>query len=159
MSDQFDFKNYLFQFSLPKWVWGLIYRTPEWKTDYNAALSEAKQTNKIVFALFTGSDWCGHCISLQSEVLTSGVFLSWAAKKVVLLKLEFLKKTQLPPALVQQNQMLSNKYNVQGYPTAIGLNSDGSERGRSEGYSKGTGPQAWLIQFETNAKMNQSPAP
>jgi hypothetical protein len=61
--------------------------------------------------------------------------------------------------LVQQNEMLANKYNVKVFPTAIAINADGSERGRSVGYSKGTGPRNWLIQFETNAKMNQSPAP
>ena len=159
MKAEFDFGSFIFRPFIPKWILKLLFRIPEWKTDYNAALAEAKQSNKVVFALFTGSDWCGHCINLHNEVLTSGLFYSWADKKVVLLKLEFLKYSQLPKALVQQNKMLANKYNVKLFPTAIALNADGSERGWSVGYSKGTGAKNWLIQFETNAKMNQSPAP
>jgi thiol:disulfide interchange protein len=159
----FDFHKLLFQRYVPKWMqktWiQIFYRLPTWNTDYNTALAEGSLTKKIVFALFTGSDWCKPCINLHNEVLTSAVFCSWASLKVVLLKLEFLQSAVLPPALVAQNQMLMAKYNVQGFPSAIGLNSDGSERGRLGGYTKGMGPQAWLIQFETNAKMNQLPPP
>lgn len=159
MKVEFDFNTLMFRFFFPKWILKLFFRIPEWKTDYNAALAEAKKSNKVVFALFTGSNWCTYCKYLHKEVLTSWIFYSWADKKVVLLKLDFPKYTKLPPALVKQNQMLYNKYKVQGYPEAIGLNSDGTERGRSEGYSIGTGAKSWLIQFETKAKMNKSPGP
>lgn len=158
MKVDFDFNNLFFPF-IPDWILKLIMRIPEWKTDYNVALAEAKQNKKVVFALFTGSDWCSYCIYLHKEVLTSPLFLSWASKRVVLLMIDFPKYTKLPPNLSKQNQMLKNKYKVTGYPTAIGLNPDGIERGRSNGYSPGTGPKGWLIQFETNAKMNQSPTP
>lgn len=159
MKAEFDFGKIIYRPFIPKWIWKLLFRIPEWKTDYKSALAEAKQTNKVVFALFTGSDWCGYCINLHKEVLTSGLFYSWADKKAILLKIEYLKYGQLPPELLQQNQMLANKYQIQGYPTAIGLNADGMERGRLVGYSKGTGPKNYLIQFEKNAKLNQSPSP
>jgi len=152
----FDFHKLIFQIYVPPWIQERYFKII-WETDYDAALTKAAQTNKIVFTLFRGSDWCGHCISLDREVLNSVLFRVWAILKVVLLDIDFPHNTDLPPDLVQQNITLYAKYNVQGVPTAIGLNHDGSERGRLVGYSKGTGPQSWLIQFETNAKMNQLP--
>lgn len=127
-----------------------IFLTPQWYTDDKVAFAEAKKASKIVFALFTAPSWCGHCLYLENEVLSTGTFLNWAHQKVVLLKVDF---SQSVPR-TDPKWKLKQKYNVSGYPTAIGLNADGSERGRLVGYSKGSGPQIWLTQFETNAKMN-----
>lgn len=129
----------------------LIFQTPQWYTDDKVALAEAKKAGKVVFALFTGPTWCGYCMYLENEVISTGTFLNWAQQKVVLLKVDF-PKPNLPSS--DPSQKLAAKYKVSGFPTAIGLNADGSERGRLVGYSKGSGPQIWLSQFETNAKMN-----
>jgi len=131
----------------------LIFQTPQWCTDDKAALAEAKKAGKIVFALFTGTNWCIYCKYLENEVISTGTFLTWAHQKVVLLKVDF-PKPGLPSS--HPSMKLASKYKVSGFPTAIGLNADGSERGRHVGYSSGTGPQIWLSQFETNAKMNSS---
>ncbi len=154
-----DFNKNRFLSVIPKWILKLVIPIPVWMTDYQAALQEASQKKKIVFALFTGSDWCGHCVYLHVEVLTSGLFYLWANQRVVLLKIENLKYSKLPPELEKQNQMLQAKYNAYSYPTAIGLNADGTERGRTTGYSMGMGPKAYLIKFESDAKMNSLPFP
>lgn len=144
MKAEFNFGTFIFRPFISKLLLKFLFRIPEWKTDYNTALAEAKKNKKVVFALFSDTVYCYYCKYLHIEVLTSGLFYSWADKKVVLWKADL---------------NLAAKYNVLGIPTAIGLNSDGTERGRSVGYSPGTGPKSWLIQFETNAKMNQSPGP
>lgn len=155
MEDPFDFGNPSFLAALPKWARGLFVAAPEWTTDYDAALAAAQQTNKIVFLLFW-RDICGHCTSLHEEVLNSGLFWLWADKKAVLLE------AHIPGDwgnISEQSQMLVSKYGVSALPTAIGLDPDGTKRGQVSSYSTGTGPKAWLIQFETATKMNQSPVP
>lgn len=171
----FDFQKIIYRFPIPAWMWEHLY-IPEWirekyfpwlqdryfhitwETDYEVALTKAGETGKIVFALFRGSDWCAYCKILEREVLSSTLFHIWALLKVVLLDIDFpLDPDDMPQGQIDQNIALYDKYEVPGLPTAIGLNSDGSERGRLVGYSKGTGPQEYLIQFETNAKMNLLP--
>ena len=66
---EFDFGPFILKKIL--WWIGKLLPLPEWKTDYNSVFAEAEQNNKVVFALFTGSDWCQHCINLHEEVLTS----------------------------------------------------------------------------------------
>jgi hypothetical protein len=170
----FDFQKLIYRLPIPTWMWEHLYIPAwirekyfpwlreryfkiTWETDYNVALSKAKETDKIVFALFRGSDWCDYCKILDKEVLNSLLFHVWAILKVVLLDIDFPMYTELPPGVATQNIKLYEKYNVPGLPTAIGLNPDGSERGRLVGYSKGIGPKAYLIQFETNTKMNLLP--
>ena len=46
MKVDFDFNNLIFRI-IPDWILKLIMRIPEWKTDYNAALAEAKQNKKF----------------------------------------------------------------------------------------------------------------
>ena len=43
-------------------------RADEWQTDYDKALATAKAESKRVLLDFTGSDWCGPCISLKKKV-------------------------------------------------------------------------------------------
>ena len=50
----------------------------------------AKKTNKPIFALFTGSDWCIWCKRLEGEVLSQDEFLKYAGRKLILFKADFL---------------------------------------------------------------------
>jgi len=88
-----------------------------WQTDLLKAQELSKSTNKPIFALFTGSDWCIWCHKLQKDVFEKSQFKEWAQKNVILLELDFPRKKQLPPDLSQQNSDLQKTFNVQGYPT------------------------------------------
>ena len=68
-------------------------------------------------AFFTGSDWCGWCKKLQREVFQKEAFVSWANENVILLELDFPRRTKLPQELAQQNQQLQQMFQVRGYPT------------------------------------------
>ncbi len=131
-----------------------VFQMQEWHNgdeEYQDALNQAQKLNRVMFALFTAPAWCSPCANLEKEVIGTNVFQNWANQKVILLKLDFSN----PPD--EGLKQLATKHQVSGYPTALGLNPDGSERGRLAGYSLGTGPQIWLSQFETNTKMNISP--
>ena len=95
---------------------------------------------------FTGSDWCGWCMKLKSEVFDTPEFKEWAKKNVVLLELDFPKQKQLPEELKKQNQELAQKNNIQGYPTILFFDAKGKKVGQT-GYVKG-GPEAWIKEAE-----------
>lgn len=88
-----------------------------WYTDINQVYKVSTQSKKPVFAFFTGSDWCGWCKRLQATVFSKQEFKTWAKKNVILLELDFPRKTQLPEAQAKQNEELRNFFQVQGYPT------------------------------------------
>ena len=118
----------------------------EWLTDYVKALAQAKAENKPMLIDFTGSDWCGWCMKLDREVFSVQDFKSYAAQKLVLLKIDFPRRKTLPAAETAQNQKLSNQYRIQGFPTIIVLKPDGSKAGEL-GYMPG-GPKAFISELE-----------
>lgn len=88
-----------------------------WYTDLVQASEISKSSNKPIFALFTGSDWCYWCKKLQNDVLSKPDFIEWANDNVVLLEVDFPRKKSISPELSQQNINLQQAFQVQGYPT------------------------------------------
>lgn len=123
-----------------------------WLTDFNEAKQVALKENKPLMLFFTGSDWCGWCKRLQSEVLQTGDFATWANENVVLLELDFPRRTKLDQKQQYQNYYLQQKLGVRGFPTIWFVNfKEGEEKDvvyideilGSVGYVRG-GSQAWL---------------
>lgn len=88
-----------------------------WYTDVMKAYELSSKSKKPIFAFFTGSDWCGWCHRLEANVFDKPGFQEWAKANVILLELDFPRKTQLPEALAKQNSELQQFFQVQGYPT------------------------------------------
>ncbi|HWZ96063.1 MAG TPA: thioredoxin family protein [Opitutaceae bacterium] len=118
-----------------------------WLTDFAAAKQQAASENKKLLLDFTGSDWCGYCKLLDAEVLGTDAFKDFA-KDYVLVRIDFPRSTELPPALKQQNDALAQQFQVGGFPTLIAMDSSGREITRQSGYQPGSGPQAYLAQFK-----------
>lgn len=116
-----------------------------WLTNYTEALGKAKTEDRKVFLFFTGSDWCGWCMRLEREILRMPDFKDFAAENLVLVKVDFPRKTRLPAAEAAQNQQLAKKYGVRGYPTVVVLNSQGEPVGEL-GYQEG-GPEPFIAQI------------
>jgi protein disulfide-isomerase len=76
----------------------------EWHTDVNKAIKISVETEKPLFFFFTGSDWCGWCKRLQKEVFFKPEFAIWANKNVVLVELDFPRRTKLSAELQKQNR-------------------------------------------------------
>jgi len=89
----------------------------EWHTDVNKAINISVQSGKPLFFFFTGSDWCGWCKQLVKKVFVTPEFATWAAKNVVLVELDFPRRTKLPEATQKQNRELGQMFGVRGYPT------------------------------------------
>jgi len=118
----------------------------QWVTDYAGARVEARATNRKVFVLFTGSDWCIWCKRLEGEILSQPAFAEFARDNLVLVKLDFPNHSPQPPELKAQNQKLAQHYGIRGYPTVVVLNSAGAKVGEM-GYMKG-GPEPFVAQLK-----------
>lgn len=88
-----------------------------WQTDIKKAMEISNKTQKPMLLFFTGSDWCGWCIRLQNEVLKTPEFAVWAKKNVVLVELDFPRRTPQSDELRNQNAGLEQAFGIQGYPT------------------------------------------
>jgi protein disulfide-isomerase len=114
-----------------------------WQTDYAAAKTAATQQNKYILLDFTGSDWCPYCIQMDKEVFAKPSFSTFASEKLVLVKLDFPRRSSQPPAEKSQNQELAKKYGIEGFPTYVLLDPSGKEVRRQVGYLEG-GPEAFI---------------
>ncbi len=120
-----------------------------WHTDMNKAVAVSTKEQKPLFLFFTGSDWCGWCIRLQKEVFKTPEFIAWAKDNVVLVELDFPRRTPMSDELKKQNNELQQVFGVRGYPTvwfAKPTVKDGKtnlEQLGSTGYVAG-GPTTWI---------------
>lgn len=123
----------------------------DWYKYVEDAQKESKKTGKPILANFTGSDWCGWCIRLKNEVFNTEEFKKWAAENVVLLELDFPRRTPLPEDLKAQNASLQQAFRVSGYPTIwifdLNFNKDTKQYNieaiGKTGYVAG-GPSKWI---------------
>ena len=121
-----------------------------WLDDFDKAKEQAKKENKTILLDFTGSDWCGWCKKLDAEVFSQQAFKDYAAKKLVLVEVDFPKGFKLPEKVAKQNEKLGQKYKVNGYPTVVLLSFSGKEKGQL-GYVEG-GPEAFIKALEKAKK-------
>ena len=99
--------------------------TPEgWSTDLTKAFEKAKAEKKCVLVEFTGSDWCPPCIAMRKNVFSKKEFVTAAAKKYILVELDFPKGDK---DLAEKNQPLAEKYKIEGFPTVILFTPEGKE--------------------------------
>jgi protein disulfide-isomerase len=129
-----------------------------WHNDINKAIDISFKSKKPMLLFFTGSDWCGWCIKLQKEVFQKPEFSEWA-KNVVLVELDFPRKTQLEEKLKQQNAQLQQIFQVTGYPTVwlVTPQKNGDQINLQQlgktGYVAG-GPTKWIESVNPFLKPN-----
>jgi protein disulfide-isomerase len=128
-----------------------------WLSDLSMAQAQAKAEGKFVLLNFSGSDWCGWCIKLRKEVFLRPQFEDYAKTNLVLVQIDFPKHKPLPPAVQRHNQKLADQFQVQGYPTLIVLDAQGTKRGRIS-YGAG-GPKPFISEIEKLIRPPTSPLP
>ncbi|OXG09637.1 protein disulfide-isomerase [Flavobacterium araucananum] len=125
----------------------------KWYTDVREAITVSNKEQKPLLLFFTGSDWCGWCIRLQNEVLKTPEFKKWATDNVVLVELDYPRRTAQTPELKSQNNELQQAFGIQGFPTVFFTSAESKDgkvnfKGLGQtGYVAG-GPSAWLTVAE-----------
>jgi protein disulfide-isomerase len=137
----------------------------KWYTDVNEAIKVSNKQKKPLMLFFTGSDWCGWCIRLQNEVLKTPEFSKWAEKSVILVELDFPRRTPQSDEIKSQNNQLQQVFGVQGYPSVFFAKATVNKEGKvsfegfgNTGYVNG-GPTAWLAVADPivqNAKKSKA---
>ena len=117
-----------------------------WGEDYQQALAESKKSGKPILADFTGSDWCGWCVTLKKEVFDTPAFKEWAAKNVILLEVDFPQRKAQAAEIKQQNEKLAQEFSIEGFPTVLIIDGNGKKIGEL-GYMDG-GPEKWIAEFK-----------
>ena len=104
-----------------------------WQTDFNKAVQQAAKENKPILIDFTGSAWCPACKLMKRQVLSKDEFLDFADKNLILFEVDMLPTGEAAvPKLDNQNQYLTRKFGIEGFPTFVLINSKGKELGRSD---------------------------
>lgn len=125
-----------------------------WGTDFEKTLEKAKISNKHILMLFTGSDWCEPCKELKKKVFNKDEFKAFAKENLELVVFDFPERFKLEEAQRIYNDKLSEKFEIEGYPTVIILTFDGKEIRR--GNYIADSPQEFISYFE---KYTKKPAP
>ena len=83
---------------------------------------------------------------MDKEVYSTKEFADYAKKYLVLVKVDFPMKKAQSTAVKRGNEQLKEKYNIEGFPTLIVVDTQGKEVGREVGYG-GDGPKAVIAQL------------
>ena len=76
----------------------------------------AKEEDRKVLLVFSGSDWCRGCILFDQQVLQDEVFQDFATENLAFYKADFPRKNKNKPTpeVIRQNEQLIIKYNPNG---------------------------------------------
>ena len=115
----------------------------DWKTNFVQAKTTAAQLQHYILLDFTGSDWCPWCVRMDKEVFSKAAFADFAAKHLVLVKLDYPRTKPQPAEEKAQNAELAKQFQIEGYPTYVLLDPSGKEVRRQVGYLQG-GPAEFV---------------
>lgn len=116
-----------------------------WLTDYDEALTVATESGRPVLTIFTGSDWCPHCNTLEDNVLATDTFHEWASDNVVLLMID-LPQQGISPAVRSERSQVCIKYGVRTFPSALLIGPDGEKITVKKGYH-GQSAATWVSEM------------
>ena len=116
-----------------------------WLTSYGEAMQAARDTSRPVLTVFTGSDWCPHCRTLEDNVLHTDAFRDWARDRVVLLMID-LPQQGIPQAVRVERSQVCIKYGVRTFPSVLLIGPEGEKIALQTGYT-GVPAETWIAQF------------
>lgn len=118
-------------------------KTLNWSTDYAASVEKAKAENKPLIIYFTGSDWCPYCMYMDRDVLSKPDFIDFANKNYVMVLCDFPKKNKPSEKVLAENEKLSQKFAIRGFPTVVIMNAK-TEKVAYAGYENGITPKSFM---------------
>jgi thioredoxin-related protein len=119
-----------------------------WLTEYSAALAAAEETGRPILTVFTGSDWCQHCRTLERNVLETDTFRAWAEDRVVLLMID-LPQEGITLDERKARSRVCIKYGIRSFPSVVLVAPDGAAIATQSGY-RGQAAETWVAALETS---------
>ena len=112
--------------------------TPEGFTDnLDEALQKASRENKLVMAVFSGSDWCGWCKKLEKEILSDKEFINSIRTFIIPVYIDNPQNQDLLSDYGKKNnRKTTSKYKISGFPTVLILDKSGTVLNKT-GYRRG----------------------
>jgi thioredoxin-related protein len=92
-----------------------------------AEVARAKSQNKLLFLEFGSSDSCPPCIEFQKKVFSQPEFQAYEKSNLDFVRLDFPFRASLRPDTLATNNLLSQQFDAEGYPTFIALDQNGKE--------------------------------
>ncbi len=122
-----------------------INHSPEWNTNLEETLIQARKNKKPVLVYFTGSDWCGPCKALKKDFFESEKFVQKASEfNLVIIDIPRRLDIVSPEQLDYNKEKLSQLNPQKKFPTLIVLNAKGKELNRINGYSAQGTPDSYF---------------
>lgn len=118
-------KHLLFLFLLAN---PLFLFSTSWLTNFDQAQQLAKQEHKLILLNFSGSDWCGPCIKMKTEIFEKETFRKFAETQLLLVNADFprQRKNRLSEEQQTHNELLAERYNKEGqFPLTLLLDDSG----------------------------------
>lgn len=124
----------------------------KWTSDLAAAKRLAREKNLPILLNFTGTEWCGWCKMMNSNVFSKQEWQAYAAKNLVLVALDYPMN---PEGAGAEKVALLKKYHVNGFPMFHVLPPTGeSEFTLIE--NRGQTPAAFIAAIEGVVKIQRA---
>jgi thioredoxin-related protein len=113
-----------------------------WHDSLESAVVAAQQEGKPILTIFTGSDWCQHCKTLEANVLDTNQFLDWAEDHVVLLEIDMPQKGITREVRAARSR-ICQAYEIRSFPSVVLIDLDGTKLFSQAGYAGQSAPR-WI---------------
>ncbi|WP_411031363.1 thioredoxin family protein [Spongiimicrobium sp. 3-5] len=126
-------------------LFSLCCNAQEWQATYEEALTCAKDQDKPIVLVFSGSDWCAPCIKLEKDIWQSDTFKAYSKENYILYRADFPRKkaNKLPKEKELANGQLAETFNPKGhFPLVVVLDREERVLGYT-GYKK-IAPTAYI---------------
>ncbi|OGV42989.1 MAG: hypothetical protein A2X48_01375 [Lentisphaerae bacterium GWF2_49_21] len=128
----------------------------KWTMDLDAAKKVAAEKKIPILLNFTGSDWCGWCIMMGEKVFSEKEWQDYATKNLILVMIDFPQNKELVPEnLRTRNSQLKESFAVEGFPTYILLDDDGTTMLGKLAAEENAAPKSFIRQIEGVCEMRK----
>lgn len=114
--------------------------------DFESSKVLAKENEKAILMIFSGSDWCKPCIQMKENIISNETFVEYAEANLVLLEVDFpyRKKNRLSKEQTAHNEALAEKYNPDAiFPLIIVMNENGKIKQKMS-YDSSLSPEEYI---------------
>lgn len=108
-----------------------------------AKIAQAKEDKKLVYVLFTGSDWCQPCMNMENKVFNSSRWKQGLGGFVTHI-CDYPITKQQSDQVKLENKRLLKTYGVGAYPTMMIIDGNGKEVRRLAGFNNLSASIRWL---------------